>query len=359
MKFEAITIKDIAKALNLSVSTVSKALRGSYEISEETKKTVSEYAEKYNYQPNPIAQSLKKGKSKSIGVVVCNIDNIFFSQLINGIESVAHEKNYNVIITQSKESVEQEMLNVDHLASRSIDGLLISLSAETKEAGHLKKLHEKGLPIVLIDRITDEINTHKVIANNFKGAYEGTRHLIQQGFRHIAHLTSANNLSITAERLEGYKKALTEAGIPIDERYIKFCVHGGMILEEVQHALTGLLSLKNKPDAILCASDRLSTSTLSLLRKMKIGVPDQIALVGFTNTVSADIFNPPLTSIVQPTMEMGQAATEMLIQIIESKRRPERFEKRVFDTELQIRDSSIRVNSEWSMINEPGYYKLL
>ena len=161
MKFEAITIKDIARALGLSVSTVSKALRGSHEISEETKKNVLAYAAEHSYKPNPIAQSLKRGRSKSIGVIVCNIDNNFFSAVINGIESVARQKDYNVIITQSQESAEREIANADHLSSRSVDGLIISLSAETKNVDHLIRLHDKGLPMVFFDRITDEIRSEE------------------------------------------------------------------------------------------------------------------------------------------------------------------------------------------------------
>jgi len=343
MTFGAITIKDIARALNLSVSTVSKALRGSHEISEETKKTVSAYAISHNYKPNPIAQSLKRGRSKSIGVIVCNIDNNFFSQAINGIESVARSRDYNVIITQSQESNEREVANSEHLSSRSVDGLIISLSAETKHIDHLVKLHEKGLPIVLFDRISDEISTHKVIANNFKGAFEATRHLLQQGFRRIATITSSPSLSITQERLEGYKKALANAGLDADPEYIKFCPHGGMIQEETRQALTELLELECRPDAIFTASDRLSTTTLSLLRRMSIAVPDEIAMVGFTNSISADIFHPSLTAVVQPALEMGQLATDLLIQLIESKRPVVDFHRRVLETQLQIRDSSRRV----------------
>jgi LacI family transcriptional regulator len=342
MKFEAITIKDIAKALHLSISTVSKALRGSHEISEETKNAVLEYAREHNYKPNPIAQSLKRGRSKSIGAIVCNIDNNFFSQVINGIESIAHNKGYNVIITQSQESYEREVSNCEDLSSRSVDGLIISLSAETRNVDHLIKLHQKGLPIAFFDRVTDEIATHKVIANNFKGAYEATRHLVKQGFKRIAHITSSRSLSNTMERLEGYKRALRDAGMPVDEHYIKFCQHGGMIQEETVHALRELLQLADQPDAIFTASDRLSTSTLSLLRKMQIPIPQQIALVGFTNSISADIFNPSLTAVVQPALEMGKLATEMLIQLIESKQPVTKFEKIVLETELKIRDSSIK-----------------
>jgi len=343
MKFEAITIKDIAKALGLSVSTVSKALRGSHEISQETKKNVLDYARANNYKPNPIAQSLKRGRSKSIGVIVCNIDNNFFSQAINGIESVARQKDYNVIITQSRESYEREIANSEHLSSRSVDGLIISLSAETRCVDHLIKLNAKGLPMVFFDRITDEIDTHKVIANNHRGAYEATHHLLQQGFRRIAHITSSRSLSITLERLEGYKQALADAGLQPDPALVKFVQHGGMIQEETSQALASLLEMTNGPDAIFTASDRLSTTTLSLLRKMNIDVPRQIALVGFTNSISADIFHPSLTAVVQPALEMGQLATDLLIQLIESRRPVTEFQKKVLDTELKIRDSSKRV----------------
>lgn len=340
MKSETITIKDIAKALGLSVSTVSKALRGSYEISAETQTLVQEYAGRINYKPNPIAQGLRKGKSKSIAVIVPNIDNNFFSQVINGIESIAHKKDYNVIITQTHESYEREVLTTQHHFSRSVDGLIVSISAESENVDHFEEVQNKGLPVVFFDRVPDKIKTHKVIANNLQGAFEATQHLIQQGHRHIAHITSSDFLSITAERLEGYIRALEVNGLPVEDQYIKYCAHGGMIKEETYDALHELLALKNKPDAILTASDRLSTTTLSILTQLKMNVPGEIALVGFTNTISADIFNPPFSAVVQPAFEIGKTATELLVQLIESKRPIINFEKRVLNTELIIRKSS-------------------
>ncbi|MEX6686991.1 LacI family DNA-binding transcriptional regulator [Danxiaibacter flavus] len=342
MKFEAVTIKDIAKALNLSISSVSKALRGSHEISEETKKQVHSYARKMNYKPNPIAQGLRKGKSKSIGVVVTNIDNNFFSQVINGVESVAHKKEYNVVISQTHESYDREVLAVQNFAARSIDGLIISLSAETKKQDHFKKLHDSGLPMVFFDRVANTINTHKVTSNNFLGAYNATRHLIQQGYKRIAHITSANTLSITFERLEGYVKALKDYGYPLDEACIKYCDHGGMLQSEISAALQQLLSMTKMPDAIFTASDRLSTSVFSLLKSKHIKIPQQIAIIGFTNSISADIFDPPLSTISQPAYEMGQTATELLIRLIESRRPVTSFEKIVLDNTLHIRESSRR-----------------
>ncbi|MFZ1264268.1 MAG: LacI family DNA-binding transcriptional regulator, partial [Chitinophagaceae bacterium] len=213
MKFEAITIKDIARALGLSTSTVSRALRDSYEISPETKKLVLEYAEKNNYHPNPIALSLKERRSRSIGVIVCEIANSYFSQVINGIESIAYNNGYNVIIAQSRESFDRELLNLQYLTSRSIDGLIISISTETKDFSYLKELHQKGMPIVFFDRIVSEIETHKVIADNYKGAYDATAHLIHCGYRRIATVSNPELVSITKERLAGYKAALRDNGI--------------------------------------------------------------------------------------------------------------------------------------------------
>jgi LacI family transcriptional regulator len=342
MKFEAITIKDIAKALGLSTSTVSRALRGSYEISAETKKLVLEYAEKLNYRPNPIALCLKETRSRSIGIVVCEIANNFFSQVINGIESVAYKKGYYVIISQSHESYEREVANTHYLSSRSVDGLLVSLSAETTDMSHLKKLHDKGLPIVFFDRITEEMQTHKVIANNFNGAYQATEHLIKSGFKRIAHLTIASHLSITKERLAGYKAALADYKIPFDETLVKYCKYGGLIYAETEQAVDALLSLKKRPDAIVAASDKLSTGCLTALAKKKVSVPDGMGIVGFTNSLLADIFHPPLTSIRQPAFEMGQVAMEMLIQIIESKHPITKYETKVLNTELTVRGSSVK-----------------
>jgi len=340
MKFEAITIKDIAKALGLSTSTVSRALRGSYEISAETKKLVLEYAEKLNYRPNPIAQSLKEKRSRSIGIVVCEIANNFFSQVINGIESVAYKKGYYVIISQSHESYEREVSNTQYLASRSVDGLLVSLSTETTDLSHLKKLHEKGLPIVFFDRITEEMPTHKVIANNFNGAYQATEHLLRSGFKRIAHVTISPHLSITKERLAGYKAALSDNGVPFDESLVKYCKYGGLIFSETEQAVEALLGLEKKADAIVAASDKLSTGCLTALAKRNISIPDEMGLVGFTNSLLTEVFHPPMTSIRQPAFEMGQVAMEMLIQIIESRRPVTEFETRVLNTELTIRASS-------------------
>jgi DNA-binding LacI/PurR family transcriptional regulator len=340
MKFEAVTIKDIAKALGLSTSTVSRALRDSYEISPETKKMVLEYSEKINYRPNPIALSLKEKRSRSIGIIVCEIANSFFSQIINGIESIAYDKGYNVIIAQSHESYAREVINVQYLASRSIDGLLVSVSSETQDLAHLKNLHDRGFPIVFFDRIVDEMETHKVIVDNFKGAYDATEHLIKSGYRNIGALAGSEYLSITKERVAGYRKALEDHGLPYDEAYVQHCLHGGMLYNEVENALDQLLKLKKRPDAIIASADKLTTNCMRYFKKTKIKVPDDVALIGFSNLDLTDLLSPSLSVVRQPAYEMGQLSTELLIQQIESKRPVKDFERRILPPQLFIREST-------------------
>ena len=342
--FESYTIKDIAKALGLSTSTVSRALNGSYEIGTETKKLVLEYAEKINYRPNPIALSLKEQKSHSLGVVVCEVANNYFSQAINGIESIAYNRGYHVIITQTHESYARETANVQHLISRHVDGLLVSLSAETADLSHYQYLHDKGFPIVFFDRVAPNIETHKVIVNNFKGAFDATELLIKTGFTRIAHLTNSYNLLISQDRLNGYRAALAKYDIPFRPEYLKHCNHGGMIQHEVEAILHDLLELEDKPEALFITSDRLTTNAMCTLKKLGLRVPDDIAIAGFTNSDVTELFDPPLTVVRQPAFQIGQIATEMLINLIESKHPVTEFVTREMDVELIVRESTRRVD---------------
>ncbi|HEX7847142.1 MAG TPA: LacI family DNA-binding transcriptional regulator [Chitinophagaceae bacterium] len=340
MKYDNITIKDIAKALNLTASTVSRALRDKYDISAETKNRVLAYAEKANYRPHPMALGLKEKKTRSIGIVVSEIANNYFSQAINGIESIANSRGYHIIIIQTHESSEREKNNVHNLVARGVDGLLISMSNETKDTSYLQHLKNKGLPIVFFDRIPGEIETYKVIANNYLGAFQATEHLISQGLKKIAHITSSPHLSITKERLSGYKDALNKHKIKYREELVKFCEYGGMRIEEIEDAISSLFALKTKPDALFLAGDRISTQSLQVLRKL--GKMEKLKLVGFTNTSLSDLFLPSLTVVEQPAYEMGQVATEFLIQLIESKHPVSKFDTRVIDTKLIVRDSSTK-----------------
>jgi DNA-binding LacI/PurR family transcriptional regulator len=341
-KNDSITLKDIAEALNLSIATVSKAVRDSHEISAATKKMVNDYARKHNYRPNLMAQSLRNTNGRSIGVIIGAIPNNFFSQVLNGMESVTYQKNYHIIITQSLESVKREEKNLEHLTWRAVDGLLVSLSSETQSMNHFKKVHEMGIPIVFYDRVTDEIKTHQVVSDNIGGTYAGTKHLLDNGYRRIAHITSSPELFISRERLKGYELALQEQGIPVNPDYICYCNHGGKDLDEIETAIETLLQLSPRPDALLTASDRITIRTLAILKKKKIAIPQELAIVGYSNFSAPEIISPELTTIKQPAYEMGRAAAEMLIKLIEAKRPPAKFEKKVLPAELQVRESSLR-----------------
>lgn len=331
--FKPITIKDIAHALELSPSTVSRALSDSYEINEKTKKRVLEYAEEHNYKRNPIALSLRQRRSYSIGVIVCEVANSFFSQAIDGIESVAYSKGYHVIISQSHDSYEREVVNVQHLANRSVDGLLVSMSAETKDFSHIQKLHKQGLPIVFFDRIIDIFDTHTVTSNNKEGSKNATQALIDKGFKRIAHLANAPHLSITKERLDGYQEALRNNNLEVKDSMVRYCHHGGRLQQEVEDAVKSFISMDEKPDAIFVASDRLSIGCLTALKKLS---PNQVhpAVTGFSNSDILDLLQPGFSCVRQPAFEMGRVAMKMLIQLIESKYPITEFESIVLDTEL-------------------------
>jgi len=312
---EPITIKDIAKALNISTSTVSRALRGSYEINPETKRLVIEYAEKMNYRPNPIALSLKENRSRAIGVIVPEIANNFFSQTINGIEAIAYNRGYHVIIFQSHESFEREVVNVQHALSRKVDGLLISLSGKTQDISHLKNAKESGMPVVMFDRVSNDMSTHKVIADNFDGGFQATEHLIKKGKRRIAYLASMPNLSNNKSRLEGYKAALEKNGIEFDDSLVRFC---GFYFDDTRKEINDLLD-NHSPEAFFAVSDRVALDCITAVRAKYPENPEKIDFVGFTNLKVAHLLFPPLTTIVQPALEIGQNATELLLDLIESK----------------------------------------
>lgn len=319
---ESITIKDIAKALNISTSTVSRALRGSYEINPETKKLVLEYAEKMNYRPNPIALSLKENRSRAIGVIVPEIANNFFSQTINGIEAIAYNRGYHVVIFQSHESYEREVANVQHALARKVDGLLISLSGKTQDISHLKSVQESGMPVVMFDRVSHEIQTHKVIADNFDGGFQGTEYLINQGKKRIAYLASMPNLSNNKSRLDGYKAALDKYNIMFNESLVRFC---GFYFDDTRKAINDLLE-NHAPDAFFAVSDRVALDCITAVRDKYPENPQKIDFVGFTNLKVAHLLFPPLTTVVQPALEIGQNATELLLDLIESKNKTSNYQ---------------------------------
>lgn len=333
-----VTIKDIAKRLKISVSTVSRALRGSADISAETRQLVLAVAEELHYSPNPIALSLRDKKTKVIGVIVQEIANNYCSAVIAGIEDVAFKMGYNVLIAQSREKIELEVLNTRLLASRRVDGLLITISNETSNVDHLKEMIGRGIPVVMFDRVSDEIQTHKVVVDDYKGAFDATSHLIEQGYRRIAHLTISKQLTITQNRLNGYLDALKAHRIPVKKEWIVYCDFDETRMKE---AIVQLVSSPRRPNAIFSSIERLSMLSVKVLTDMNLKMPGDIALAGFADNPLSRYLNPSLTSVCQPTLSIGQNATELLIELIESKKAEEKYTTIKLKTTLDVQASSL------------------
>ncbi|MFP5081823.1 LacI family DNA-binding transcriptional regulator [Pedobacter sp. JCM 36344] len=338
----SITLKDISKALNLSISTISKSLNDSYEISIETKKKVLEFAKANHYSPNRLAKGLKEGKSRSIGVVVCSLENNFVAQMLDGIDKYSTDKSYQIIIMQSKESHEQECACLSLLHAGGVDGILISPACESVDLSYLISLQEQGLPIVLFDRLSDEIQTHKVGADNFKGAYEATEHLILQGYSSIAHLNTNTKLSIATDRLNGYKQALADKGIEFRPELLRSCDYtdSQTLADDLEAAITFYMNLNDRPNAIFTATDQITTRCLAILSKLGYNIPEDIAIIGFTNTDLAEALNPSLSTVYQPAFEIGEHAASKLIELIEKKQNDIEFETIMLPTEVNVRNST-------------------
>lgn len=332
MKREITTIKDIARTLGLSPSTVSRALRDSYEISEETKKLVLDYANKINYKPNPIALSLKERRTYTIGIVLSEIANNFYSQVINGVDTIAYQKGYQVTVSQTHESYELEKMIISNFASRAIDGLLVALSANTTDISYLKELHQSGLPIVFFDRIPNEIDTHKVIVDNYQSAFSITEHLIKKGKKRIVHITNSFHLSNMVERLAGYKAALEKYQIPFEPDLVKYCEDTGSLATDLQKVIQDILETDS--DSLFIANDRLTTGSLLALNRTNPEKLHNLSIAGFTNSNLMELVGPELDIVYQPAFEMGQTATRLLLELIESKRPVTKFETVSLQSEI-------------------------
>ncbi len=259
-----VTIKDIASRLKISVSTVSRALRGSSDISEDTRRLVLSVAQELHYTPNPIALSLRDKKQKVIGVIVQEIANNYCSAVIAGIEDIAFKMGYNVLISQSHEKIDLEILTTRLLTSRRVDGLLITISNETANVDHLREMIERGIPVVMFDRVSDDLQTHKVVVDDYKGAFDATSHLIEQGYKRIAHLTISKQLTITQNRLNGYLDALKAHKIPIKKEWIVYCDFDEA---NMKNEVRKLVANKKRPNAIFSSVERLSMVSVKVLRR--------------------------------------------------------------------------------------------
>ncbi|ELR71505.1 LacI family transcriptional regulator [Fulvivirga imtechensis AK7] len=341
MKSNQITIKDIARELDISPSTVSRALKDHPDISPKTKKQVRELAEKLNYQPNSIALSLRSSKTNTIGVVIPQIEHFFFSTVISGIEDVAYAAGYSVIVAQSNESYEREVMDTQALFNNRVDGILVSMSRETTDYKHLESLHTRGIPMVFYDRVCDSINCSKVVVDDFDGSYQATKHLIEQGYKRIAHLAGPYSLTMFRQRLEGYKKALEDHGLPIDENLI--LQENASNDETLAKELTKeLMAMKNRPDAIFANTDIAALGAMITIKEYGLKIPGDIGIVGFSNWRFTALTEPTITTVSQPGFEMGQEAAHLLIREIEAKKdQVIEPETKILKTELVVRKSSV------------------
>jgi LacI family transcriptional regulator len=313
---DKLTIKTLAKELQLSVSTISKALRDSHEISAETKRKVLALAEQLDYTPNPYASSLRKRKSKTIGVVIPEVVNSFFSQAINGIESVAKEKGYHVLIYLTHENLDNEKGILKDFESGRVDGVLMSVSRETISSDHISGLINKEVPVIFFDRVFNDVHTVKVTTNDLESAYIATKHLIKSGCKNPNFVSILGNLDIINARMEGYKKALDEHGIKFSSNNIINCTTNG---EYNYNILLKKLKGSQRPDGLLCSIENLSIIIYKVCEDLKIKIPGNLQIISFSNLDTASFLNPPLTTITQPAYEIGKAAAAILVKALEKK----------------------------------------
>lgn len=333
-----ITLKKIAKEFGVSISTVSKALKDSHEISEETREKIQAFADFYNYKPNSLALQLRNQKTSVIGVIIPEIVHHFFSTVIDGIEQYANEKGYNVMVCLSNESYEKEVSNIGVLTNGSVDGLIVSMSRETlgnNEFSHFEALINDDFPLVLFDRIQEELKCDKVIIDDIGGGLKATNHLIEIGSKRIALLTTHDFVTVGLLRKKGYLRALERAGIEVNESLI-YKIDDN---ENLYNQIKKVINVTNPPDAILAVNEIYAATALKIAKERGLEIPDDIAIIGFTSGLISEFTSPSLSAVVQHGFLMGTQAAELLINRIEHKA-PEEFQKEVISPNLKIRKST-------------------
>ncbi|CAN5312654.1 LacI family DNA-binding transcriptional regulator [soil metagenome] len=334
-----LTLKQIAKELDVSVSTVSKALRDSIEISEDTRQKIKAFAKLYNYKPNNIALSLKNRKTKTIGVIIPEIVHHFFTTVISGIEQVANEKGYNVIICMSNNSFYKEVINMELLANGSTDGFILSVAKETqqkKDYHHLKEVIDQGMPLVMFDRVIDEIECDKVVIDDLIGAKKAVQHLIDINCRNIALITTVDYVSVGKLRTQGYLQALEENGLPVNEDLILRVEDFDNSEIEIMKFLAG-----KKVDGVFGVNEHFAIYAIKAFNEQGLKVPDDVCVVGFTNGELSKQFIPSLTTVSQHGTEIGAKAATLLIRKLENEEGEEEpYETIIVETGLIKRNST-------------------
>ncbi|MEB2774691.1 LacI family DNA-binding transcriptional regulator [Algoriphagus sp. D3-2-R+10] len=333
------TIHDIAEYLNITGSTVSRALNDHPKISKATKKAVQKAVIKLNYQPNNIAAALRSGKSNIIGIIVPTADRSFFSSVVYGIEEIANTAGYNVMICQTHDSHENEVNKVQALLNAGVDGIIASHAKECTNFDHFKKIIANNIPLILFDRSINDLGVSQVVIDDFLGASMATEHLIKQGCKRIAHFTSVQSISIYNDRLRGYRESLRVAGIEYDEKLVK---HSNLQLEDGIRCMKELLTTGEKPDAVFSSSALGAIGAMQVLKESGLRVPEDVAIVAFSNEVYMAFTGPTLSTVEQHSKRMGNIAAEIFLKEITDKKVPFYPQKIVINPELIIRESSLR-----------------
>lgn len=308
-----VTIADIAKELNLTGATVSRALNNRKGTSEETRKLVQEAAERMNYRRDRIAWSLRSGRTNIIGVIIPSAEINFFGSVVHGIESMANQHGYNVLIYQSNEQPEYEKKGIETFLSTRVDGILASIAKETMEFSHYLEIKERGIPLVFFDRANDSLNIPSVVVDDYRGAYYATEHLLKQGYKRIAHIAGQQHLKIFKDRLDGYKAALKAYDVPLEEELVYF---GNVSIDAGRQAIQYFLQMSHPPDAVFAVEDFTALGAVKELKDQKIEIPADFGVIGFANESFDEHITPSLSSIDQQTVQMGKEAFMLLMELI-------------------------------------------
>jgi LacI family transcriptional regulator len=334
---QKITIKTIAKELGVSTSTVSKALRDSHEISSETKEKIQAYANLYNYKPNNLALQLRNQKTKVIGVILPKIVHHFFSTVIMGIEEGANKKGYNIMVCFSNESYKKEVETLKVLSNGSVDGLIVSIANETlenKDFKHFIDLVSEEIPLVLFDRVVDEILCDKVVVDDVGAGYKATKHLIENGRKKIALLTTPNHVNVGTLRRQGYEKALIEAYIKTDKNLIVEIDEKKDIKSQIEKVF------KEDIDAVFAVNEIYAANSMRIAKEKGLSIPNEISIIGFTDGLISEYSSPSITTIAQHGFTMGIQAVELLIERIENETEVYKPKKIVISSDLKIGEST-------------------
>ncbi|WP_044210956.1 LacI family DNA-binding transcriptional regulator [Flammeovirga sp. OC4] len=335
------TMQDIANELGISKSTVSRALKNHPDISQDTKDAVHKLAKEKDYQPNSLALSLRHNKSFVLGIIVPEIVHDFFANVISGVQKVAYNEGYNVMICISNESTEQEIVDTKAMFSSRVDGLLISRTKESNDLSHLKSIVNKGVPLVMFDRVSEELNVSKVITDDFQGAYMATEHLIKQGCKNIIHLSGPDNLAIGRNRKNGYLAALKDYNIEVDENMIIPCPKGD--LDEGKTTMYDIIDQKIEFDAVFANNDVTAIGAMNAAKEKGLSIPNDVSVIGFGDWRLSQLLDPPLSSIEQSGVDIGVTAAKLLLEQIRAEEKDEDFTPRteVVESHLIKRGSSI------------------